>query len=99
MMGDFSGSTNSRTGSEVVGPYGEDRVNGTGERLIELCEQHSLRITNEVYQHKDIHTYSRHQETFQQGSAIDYIIVGQKTSLKVQDVKVFRGPSCGSDRF
>ena len=37
MMEDFNG----RTGSEFVGPYGEDRVNGNGKRLIELGEQYS----------------------------------------------------------
>ena len=82
-MGDFNGRTGSRTGSEVVGPYGEDRVNENGERLIELGEQYSLRITNGFYQHKVIHTYTTYQETLQQRSVIYYIIVGQKMGLKV----------------
>ena len=34
VMEEFNGRTGSRNGSEVVGPYGEDRVNGNGERLI-----------------------------------------------------------------
>ena len=88
MMGDFNGRTGSRTWSEVVfvGPYGEDRVNDNGERLIEICEQYSLRITNGFYQHKA-----------EISNRLHYFWI--KTGLKVQDVRFFRDLSCGSDHF
>ena len=76
MMGDFNGRTGSRTGSEVVGPYGEDRVNDNRERSTELCEQYSLRITNGFYQHKA-----------EISNRLHYFWI--KTGLKVQDVRVF----------
>ena len=52
LLEDFNGSTGSKVNNQVVGRYGETRINDSGERLIYLCEKHNLRITNGYFKHK-----------------------------------------------
>jgi hypothetical protein len=58
LMGDINGRTGRKTGTTVVGNFGEDMVNDNGERLIELCTQISLKIWNGFFNHKNIHNYT-----------------------------------------
>jgi exonuclease III len=37
LLGEFNGHTGKKANNQVVGPYGETRVNDNGERLIDLC--------------------------------------------------------------
>ncbi|XP_030751031.1 craniofacial development protein 2-like [Sitophilus oryzae] len=98
LIGDLNGRTGFKLNDPVVGRYGEHIVNNNGERLIHLCEQ-ALRIANGWFPHKDIHKYTWTQPTQNLKSLIDYIIVRQKTQLKISDVRVMRGPECGTDHF
>ena len=63
LLGDFNGHTGTKVNNQVVGPYGERRINDNGERLIDLCESHNLRITNGYFKHKMIHKYTWEQHT------------------------------------
>jgi hypothetical protein len=56
--GDFIGRVGVRNSSEVVGRHGETCQNDNGERLIDLCAQFKLRITNMFFKHKDIHKFT-----------------------------------------
>ena len=78
LLGDFKGHTGTKVNNQVVGPYGETRINDNGERLIDLCESPNLRITNGYFKHKTIHKYMWEQHTRNLKSIIDYIIVKQK---------------------
>jgi hypothetical protein len=60
-MGDMNGKTGRKIGDTVVGNFGEDMVNGNGERLIQLCTQTSLKIWNGFFNHKNIHKYTWEQ--------------------------------------
>lgn len=80
-----------------MGQNGENTINNNGQRLIELCQQNALRIMNGWFKHKQIHQYTWIQPTRNLKSIIDYIILRQKTKLWVKDVRVLRGPECGSD--
>ena len=62
-----------------------------------MCQQHSLRIQNGFYKHKDIHKYTWTQPTLQRKSIIDYIITRQISRIRLQDVRVYRGAECGTD--
>jgi hypothetical protein len=63
LLGYFNGHTDTKVNNQVVGPYGETRINDSGERLIDLCEIHNLRITNGYFKHKMIHKYMWEQHT------------------------------------
>jgi len=39
----------------IVGSYAKSDINDNGEKLIELCSLHNLRITNTFFKHKPIH--------------------------------------------
>ena len=99
ILGDLNGRVGSRINDPVVGQYGENAVNNNGERLIEMCHQYALKVTNSWFKHKNIHRYTWIQPTRGLKSIIDYVIVKQKTKLKVTDVRVKRGYVCGSDHF
>lgn len=97
LMGDLNGRVGQRRNDPVVGQFGEDVVNSNGERIIEMCENNHLKIANGFYQHKMIHRYTWEQTTRSLKTIIDYVIVKQVSNLKILDVKVMRGPECGSD--
>ena len=97
LMGDMNGKTGRKTGDTIVGNFGEDRVNDNGERLIELCTQTSLKIWNVFFNHKDINKYTWEQHTKNLKTIIDYIITKQDLKGKIQDVRAYRGPNCGTD--
>jgi hypothetical protein len=82
-----------------VGPFGEEILNDNGDKLIDICEQNSLNILNGYSKHEGIHQYTRLQDTKELRSIIDYIISRQKSGLKFQDVRVFRGMTVGSDHY
>jgi hypothetical protein len=85
--------------NQVVGPFGEELINENGDKLIDVCEQNSLKILNGYFKHKWIHHYTWHKDTLQLKSVIDYIIAGQNSGLKFQDVRVFRGMTVRIDHY
>jgi hypothetical protein len=86
-----------KTGDTVIGNFGEDMVNDNGERLIELCTQKSLKTWNGFFNHKNIHKYIWEQHTKNLKTIIDYIITKQDLKLKIQDIRAYRRPNCGTD--
>ncbi|XP_030762950.1 craniofacial development protein 2-like [Sitophilus oryzae] len=99
LLGDFNGRTGRKNNSQIVGPFGEATTNDNGERLIDLCETHDLKINNGFFKHKDIHRYTWTQNTRNLKSIIDYVISKQETHIEINDVRVLRGITCGSDHF
>lgn len=99
LLGDLNGKTGSRNDSKVVGRYGEEIENDSGQRLIELCESLDLKIMNGFFPHKWIHKYTWHRAAGHLSSVIDYVILRQKSKIRVTDVRAFRGPECGTDHF
>lgn len=96
---EINGRVGRKTNNNVVGPHGELSQNDNGDTLIEICESQLLKITNGFYKHKDIHTYTWTQPTRNLKSVIDYVIVRQQTTLQVNDVRAYRGITCGSDHY
>jgi hypothetical protein len=94
LMGDINGRT---TADTVVGNFGEDMVNGNGERLIELCTQTVLKIWNGFFNHKNVHKYIWEQRTKNLKTISYYIITKQDLKLKIQDVRAYGGTNCGTD--
>jgi len=99
ILGDLNARTGCCVNSVIVGRYGEKVLNDSGQRLIDLCQTLSLRIMNGFFPHKMIHKYTWSQPKRKLTSIIDYVIQRQNSPLKIKDVKVHRGPECGSDHF
>lgn len=62
--------------------YGDNAINSSGEMLITLCTQMSLRIQNCFYKHQDIYIFTWVQTICQLKSLTDYVIWKQ---VKVED--------------
>ena len=88
-----------KNNNQVVRPFGEEVINDNGDKLIDVCEQNSLKNLNGYFKHKRIHQYIWHQDTLELKSIIDYIIVRQSSGLKCQNIRVFRGMTVGSDHY
>ncbi|XP_044745745.1 uncharacterized protein LOC123307480 [Coccinella septempunctata] len=99
LLGDFNARTGRKKNDKVIGEYGEEVLNNNGQRLIQFCEQQSLKILNGFYPHRDIHKYTWRQQTRGLRSIIDYVIVKQNIRWKVRDVRAYRGADCGSDHY
>ena len=41
--------------NKIIGKYAKSDINEKGEKLIELCYLHNLRITNTFFKHKLTH--------------------------------------------
>ena len=50
-----------------------------------------------VFEHKNIHKYTWEKHTKNLKNIIEYIITKQVLRLKIQDVRAYRGPNCGTD--
>jgi hypothetical protein len=82
-----------------VGPFGEEIIKDIGDKLIDVCEENSLKILNGYFKHKRVRQYTWRHDTLELKSIIDYIIVRQNSGLKFEDIRVFRGMSVGRDHY
>ena len=98
MKGDFKIKTGFRKKDVIVGELGENVVEDNGVRLIELCSTYDLKNTNCFYILKDTCKYSKYQSIKQLKTFIYYLVIKQRTELKLLEVTV-RGVECGSDHF
>ena len=90
LMGDF----NARVGTEhlvwskVIGQHGVGKMNHNGLRLLSLCAEHQLVITNTIFQMKNRlnttwqHPHSKHWHL------LDYVIDRQKDRKDVLTTRV-----------
>ncbi len=101
LMGNF----NARVGKEhlvwskVIGQHGVGKMNHNGLRLLSLCAEHQLVITNTIFQMKNRfkttwqHPHSKHWHL------LDYVIVRQKDRQDVLTTRVMRGAECWTDHL
>jgi hypothetical protein len=85
--------------NQVVGPFGSEVINGNGDKLIDVCEQNSLKILNGYFKHKKLHQHTWHQDTVELKSIMDYIISRKNSDLNYQNVRVFIGMTLGRDHY
>jgi hypothetical protein len=101
VLGDF----NARVGQDcvtwkgVLGGFGTGRVNANGERLLNLCNEHQLVITNSCFKHKQSHKNSWMHPRSQHWHLIDYIICRQRDLKDFCDTRAMRGANCNTDHI
>ncbi|KAK0133469.1 Craniofacial development protein 2 [Merluccius polli] len=93
LMGDL----NARVGTEhlvwpkVIGQHGVGKMNHNGLRLLSLCAEHQLVITNTIFQMKNrLKTTWQHPRS-KHWHLLDYVIVRQKDRKDVLTTRVMRG--------
>ena len=99
LMGDF----NARVGTEhliwdkVIGQHGVGKMNSNGHRLLSLCAEHQLLITNTIFQmKKHLRTTWQHPRS-KHWYLLDYIIVRQRDRKDVTITRAMRGAECWTD--
>ncbi|KAI5635653.1 reverse transcriptase (RNA-dependent DNA polymerase) domain-containing protein [Phthorimaea operculella] len=97
MLGDFNGWVGiKRDGyDKVLGTFGDERVNENGKSLLEICLEWNLLMSNTMFQHKKIHTFTRAEGMSR--TMIDFVIVDERLKTKVLDTRAYRGAGAGID--
>ncbi|XP_034071876.1 LOW QUALITY PROTEIN: uncharacterized protein LOC117545945 [Gymnodraco acuticeps] len=99
LLGDFNARVgqNSSIWSGVLGRHGVGQVNANGLRLLTLCSEHNLTITNTIFQQKAKYKTSWMHPRSKQWHLIDYVIVRQSDIRDVHITRAMRGAECWTD--
>ena len=85
-----------RSGIErFVGPHTSNVTNNNGDRMIELCTSHNLKILGTWFQHRQIHRATWYSNTGLLSKEIDHILVSGRWKV-ASDGRVFRSAELGS---
>lgn len=99
LMGDF----NARVGRSAdawngtIGRHGMGKMNQNGLRLLTLCSEFNLCITNTVFQQKNLYKGTWRHPRSKTWHILDYVIVRKTDLAEVLQTRVFRGAECWTD--
>ena len=99
LLGDF----NARVGRNhdilhgVIGHHGVGNMNSSGLRLLSLCSELGLAITNTFFQLRDMHKTSWMHPRSKHWHLIDYVIVRRRDLNEVQITRAMHGAECSID--
>ena len=99
LLGDF----NARVGRNhdiwhgVIGHHGVGNMNSSSLRLLSLCSELGLAITNTFFQLRDMHKTSWMHPRSKHWHLIDYVIVRCRDLNEVQNTRAMRGAECSTD--
>ena len=97
------GDINARDGEDItgkeraMGTRGFGCANNNGDRLSDLCVESRLVIGGALFMRRDSHDTTWRSPDQITVSQIDHVIINQKWSRSLQDVKANRGADRGSD--
>lgn len=77
----------------------EDVLSGNGKRLLDICLDNELIITNTISQHKTIHKTAKEVIIRNEKSILNYKITKKIKRKGVKDIRVKRNYEIGSDHF
>ena len=99
LLGDF----NARVGTKhdvwggVMGRHGTGSCNDNGLRLLSLCSEYGLCITNTLFQLKDMHKTTWMHPRSKNWHILDYVIIKQRDRSDVHITRVMRGAELSTD--
>ena len=98
VLGDLNATLGShRRGYEsVLGPHSTGSTKSNGERLLDLCALHRLKITGYWFRRRNIHRWTWISNDCRTKKELDYIIVSARWNI-VQNCRVYRSADCGNN--
>ena len=81
----------------VIGKFGLEVQNETGQRLTQFCQEDTLVIANTLFQQQKRRFYTWTSPDGQHQNQIDYILCSQRWRNSIQSAKIRLGADCGSD--
>ena len=99
LMGDFNAKVGQDDGiwRDIMGVFGVGTRNNNGLRLLEMCAEHRLCVTNTIFNHKIEHKATWNSPDGATRNLIDYVIVNRARRSSVLDTRVYRGCKVPSD--
>ncbi|XP_071177625.1 craniofacial development protein 2-like [Mytilus edulis] len=97
------GDMNAKIGSDnvgyedVMGKNGYGVINENGELFRDYCQTNNIVICSSIFQHKDIHNYTRTSPDGNIKNQIDHITIHKRFRGSMEDVRSYRGADVGSD--
>ena len=101
LMGDFNArvGTDAEVWNGILGPHGTGNMNSNGLRLLSLCSEFDLTITNTRFQIKNIHKNTWRHPRSGHLHMIDHIITRKRDFSECLVTRVMRGAECGTDHL
>ena len=91
IIGDWNAKVGSQETPGVTGKFGLGIWNEAGQRLIELCQENALVITNTLFQQHKRRLYTWTSPDDQHRNQIDYILCSQRWRSSIQSAKTRLG--------
>ena len=86
-----------RIGNEsVLGPHSSGVRNDNGERLLDLCSLHNIKISGSWFRRRNIHRWTWYSNDGRTKKELDYVIVSARWKL-VQNRRVSRSADIGNN--
>ena len=101
LLGDFNArvGTDTEVWSGILGSHGTGNMNSNGLRLLSLCSEFDLTITNTRFQMKNIYKNTWRHPRSGHWHMIDHIITRRRDFRECLVTRVMRGAQCGTDHL
>ncbi|XP_068748920.1 craniofacial development protein 2-like [Montipora capricornis] len=99
VMDDFNAKAGRNNASieRIMGKEGLGDVNENGEELVDMCALNGLSIGGTLFPHKRVHKATWRSPDGVTENQIDHILISQRWRTSLQDVRVNRRATIGSD--
>ena len=101
------GDLNARVGCiaipGIIGEFGVNGVNDSGERMVEMCSECGMSVGNTYFKKRRVHKYTWERQIrgeVVESAVMDYVLIQNKSRSRLLDVNVLRGVTGGmSDHY
>ena len=99
LLGDFNArvGTDFKNWNRVLGHHGTGKMNSNGQRLLSLCAENDLTITNTLFRQANKYKTTWMHPRTKLWHMIDFVICRKQDSNDVKITKAMRGAECWTD--
>ena len=97
VMGDFNAQLGKTKYNNISGIYGLGERNPRGDRLINICEENDLWISNTHFKHHPRRLYTWISPGDRTRHQLDFVMIRQRYKNSITQCKTYPGADVGSD--